>query len=67
MDQPAASLDMINKFMRNKDLAADDDGDVVEGSATATGNTQQPAAAAGGVRQSLRPPAASGSDPVAVV
>lgn len=62
MDQPAASLDMINRFMQNKALAADDE----SATAAATGSTQQPAAS-GNVRQSLRLPAAAGHDSVAVV
>lgn len=64
MDQPAASLDMINRFMQNKALSADDE--IATATATATGSTQQPAAS-GDVRQSLRLPAAAGRDSVAVV
>lgn len=64
MDQPAASLDMINRFMQNKALgaAAADDDEI----AKATGSTQQPAAS-GDVRQLLRLPAGAGRDSVAVV
>lgn len=62
MDQPAASLDMINRFMYNKDLADEDD--------VVTGSQQQqkkPAVKhAAGVRQSLQLPTAEGVD-VAVV
>jgi hypothetical protein len=58
MDQPAASLDMINRFMYNKNMA--DGVDMV--------GKQQPAAAAavGGVRQSLKLPVAENPQ-VAVV
>lgn len=47
MDQPAASLDMINRFMYNKDLADEDD---IVG--------KQQLAGAAGVRQSLKLPTA---------
>jgi hypothetical protein len=52
MDQPAAALDMINRFMYNKNLADEDD--IV----TST-QQQQQSAAAGALRQSLKLPAES--------
>lgn len=51
MDQPAAALDMINRFMYNKDLADEDD--IVTAAAA-----QAPTAAAAGTRQSVQLPAA---------
>jgi carboxypeptidase C (cathepsin A) len=59
MDQPAASLDMINRFMYNKNMADEDD--IVSKQPAAAG-----AAAAAGVRQSLKLPTAE-TPQVAVV
>lgn len=54
MDQPAAALDMINRFMYNKNLADEDD--VV----TSIQQQQKSAAAtAGALQQSLKLPADS--------
>lgn len=54
MDQPAAALDMINRFMYNKNLADEDD--VVTSTQQ---QQQQKSAAAGALRQSLKLPADS--------
>jgi hypothetical protein len=59
MDQPAASLDMINRFMYNKNMADEDD--IVSKQPAAAG-----AASAAGVRQSLKLPTAE-TPQVAVV
>lgn len=54
MDQPAAALDMINRFMYNKDLADEDD--VV--TTHANRQQQEQHATTAGVRQSLKLPTA---------
>jgi len=56
MDQPAAALDMINRFMYNKDLADEDD--VVTTNANRQQQEQHTTTA--GVRHSLKLPTADG-------
>lgn len=60
MDQPAAAQDMINRFMSNKALA--DEEDSVQNTGSLKQKQQQ--AVTGGVRQSLRLPAADSAQAV---